>query len=178
MRCRSWRFRRWDGRLRGAFIAGLLFVSCGPGGRVDPDAASPRVPSPPPAPAALVPEATADWGGLTVRVVEAKRIAGVLSVQLLFANTSSQPFEFGDRFASDPADRDTLADTVLVEPSGLRKYFVLRDRASHVVGSGAVAPLRPGERRLIAVHFPAPGSGTRITIQIPHVPVFRDVPIS
>ncbi len=157
-----------------ALLVAVPLACCSPGARTDSGSAPPA-----PAPAPVLAEAKAEWPGLIVQVIEVKRNAGTVSVQLLFANTSQQPFEFGDRFASDPADRDTLADIVLVEPSGLRKYFVLRDRANRPAGSGVVSPLRPGERRPVFVRFPAPPAGTsRITIQIPHVPAIRDVPIS
>jgi hypothetical protein len=131
-----------------------------------------------PAAAPALAFARAEWPGLTIEVVEVKRIGGMLAVQLRFTNASPQPFEFGTRFAADPADRDTLADVALVEPMGLRKYFVLRDRENRPACSTAVPALQPGERRLLFARFPAPREGTsRITIQIPHVADMRDVPI-
>jgi len=179
MGSRSLRLCGSGGPFLAALLTAVLLACCSPNARTDPEAASARATPATPAPAPVLAEAKAEWPGLIVQVVEVKRNAGTVSVQLLFANTSQQPFEFGDRFASDPADRDTLADVVLVEPSGLRKYFVLRDRANRPAGSGAVSPLRPGERRPLVVRFPAPPAGTsRITIQIPHVPAIRDVPIS
>ena len=130
------------------------------------------------APLPALARARAEWPGLTIEVVQARRTGGVLLIQMRFANTSQQRFEFGNRFAADPADRDTLADATLLEPSGLRKYFILRDRDNRPACSADITPLQPGEQRLLDVRFPAPPEGTsRITIRLPHVPDIRDVPL-
>ncbi len=152
-------------------LAAISF-SCGrdPAARTDP----PR----PPAPQVLA-QARAEWAELTIQVVEVTRRDGSLVVRLRFANHGTQPFEFGDRFAADPADRDTIADVALLEPSGQRKYFVLRDRENRPQCSRDLTPLQPGEERLVFVRFPAPLAGTsRITIQVPHVPDLPQVPVT
>jgi hypothetical protein len=147
-----------------------------------------RDPAPDPG-AARVPAATtrrpalamakAEWPGLTIEVIEITRVGGTLLVRFRFENAAAQPFGFGDRFAADPADRDTLADVALLDPSGRRKYFVLRDRANRPECSTGLSPLEPGEKRELFARFPAPAPGTsRITIQIPHVPEMREVPVA
>ncbi len=127
---------------------------------------------------AVLAAADTEWRGVRVEVVEAQRTGALLEVRFRVVNLSPQPFEFGNRFASDPADRDTLADTTVAEPGGWRRYSVLRDRDGRPLCSTAVPPLEPGERRVLFARFPAPQEGTsRITIQIPHVAELREVPV-
>jgi len=174
-----WRSRRSSAPARpllAALVAATSFVCCGGDRTSDPQA----VPSAPPtARVRALAQARAEWPELTIEVIEVSQVDGALLVRFRFANESGKPFEFGDRFAAEPGDRDTIADVALVEPSGQRKYFVLRDRANRPECSTGLLPLAPGERRLLFARFPAPRAGTsRITIQIPHVPEIGDVPVA
>jgi hypothetical protein len=157
-------------------IVAAAFVSCGRDPAPRPEAAPAPVPV---SQAAVLAEAKAEWPELTIQVVDVSRVDGTLVVQFRFANAAARSFQFGDRFAADPADRETLADVALVDPSGRRKCFILRDRANRPECSRDLAPLEPGETRLLFARFPAPPAGTsRITIQIPHVPDLREVPVT
>ncbi len=136
--------------------------------------------APPPARPAVqrVAQAKAEWRPLVVEVIEATRSGASLTVRFRFTNSGPGPFEFGDRFAFEPPDRDSLADVAVLEPSGSRKYFVLRDRWERPDCSAGIEPLRPGETRELFVRFPAPPpETTSITILVPHVPEIRDVPV-
>ena len=124
-------------------------------------------------------QSKAEWPELTIQVVEVSRDQSGLTVRFRFVNASAQPFPLGDRVAADSADHDSLAGVALVDPSGRRKYFVLRDRDNRPVCSRDLPPLEPGERRLLFARFPAPLAGTsRITIQIPHAPDLPEVPVA
>ncbi len=153
----------------------LLASSCAqPQHREAKAPAAPAIPAPAP-----LAEARAEWAALTVQVLSATRTGGILDVQLALVNNSGEPLDVGNRFASDPADRGTLADAVVVEASGMRKYFVLRDRENRPAATVVESPIGPGARRGLLVRFPAPPRGiSRITIQIPHVPPLAGVAIS
>jgi hypothetical protein len=158
------------------FVAATSFVCCGGDPATDPQAVPAAAPT---VRVRALAQARAEWPELTIEVVEVSRVDGTLLVRFRFANESGQPFEFGDRFAAGPGDRDTIADVALAEPSGQRKYFVLRDRANRPDCSTGLLPLAPGERRLLFARFRAPRADTsRITIQIPHVPEIADVPVA
>ncbi len=163
-------------RLLAACLVAVLTLSCSrdaqtPAGR-PPAAAAPARPQ-------VIAEAKAEWPGLVVQVLDVSQTDGSLVVQFRFANSGTQPFPFGDRFAADAADRDTLADVTLTDVSGRRKYFILRDRANRPLCSANLTPLDPGESRVLFARFPAPLPGTsRITIQVPHVRDLGEVPIS
>ncbi len=165
---------RWIA-LAAPLLLAIVGMSCGGAPVPDPERAS----AAPTVKSEVLARAISEWPGVTIEVTEASRDSGTLLVRLRFANTSTQPFEFGDRFAADPADRDTLADVSAAEPGGRRKYFVLRDRANRPDCSRDLSPLQPGETRLLFARFPAPLAGTsRITIQVPHVPELPDLPLS
>lgn len=160
-------------RVLAVFVAGAAVVSCSR----QPEAAGKKLPNPPQAARALA-HVKAEWPQLAVDVVEASRSGASLTIRFRFTNAGPGAFDFGDRFASDPADRDSLADVALLDPSGLRKYFVLRDRSNRPACSTEPSPLRPGESRELFVRFPTPPPGvSRITILVPHAPEIRDVPI-
>lgn len=166
MRTRGW-------LLPAALIATTALLSCSRDPAADPPA------TPPAQHVRALAQAKAEWPELTIEVLEVRPVGGTLLVRFRFVNTSAQPFEFGDRFAAQPGDRDSLADVALLDPSGRRKSFVLRDRANQPQCSAGQSPLEPGEKRLLFARFPAPLAGTsRITIQVPHVPEMREVPVA
>ncbi len=157
-----------------ALAAAAGVVSCGPQQKTS-GASTPATTRT----ARALAQARTEWPQLTIEVLEASRTGSTLLVRFRVANQAPQSFEFGDRFAADPADRDTLADVALLDPSGQRKYFVLRDGVNRPACSTGLAPLKPGETRELFARFPAPAANaSRITIQIPHVPDIRDVPIT
>lgn len=157
-------------RLFAVVVVVAAFAGCGGQPEVDAQASG--------APAASHSLAQAKAGWLTIDVLGVTRAGGGLLVRFRFANGAAQPFDFADRFAADPAERNSVADIALLDPSGRRKYFVLRDRMNQPVCSTGLSPLRPGEARMLFARFPAPPAGTsRITIQIPHGPDIADVPI-
>jgi hypothetical protein len=172
MRCRlATSFALWA--VMTVLVAGAAVVSCSR----QPEPAGKKPPNPSQAAPSLA-HVKAEWPQLVVDVVEAARSGASLTIRFRFTNAGPGAFDFGDRFASEPADRDSLADVALLEPSGLRKYFVLRDRSNRPACSTGLSPLRPGETRELFVRFPAPPPGaSRITILVPHVPEIRDVPV-
>ena len=72
-----------------------------------------------------------------------------------------------------------MADLYLVETDAAKKYFVVRDVDHQPVSSRDLAPLAPGESRVLWARLaaPPPGTGT-IGVRIPHAPLFADVPIA
>jgi hypothetical protein len=156
-----------------AFAAGALTCSAAPDRREP----SPVVESP-----AVLAQARSEIGGLTVQILEAVRTSeAVLEVRFALVNlpSSQAPLAIESQFASEPADVGTVADMYLVDTSGARKYFVIRDAQQRPACSANIAPIRPGEtRRLWARFLAPPPEVARIGIRIPHVPDALEVPIT
>ncbi len=104
----------------------------------------------------------------------------MLTVSFTVANPDpAVPVTLGATFAALPADRGSLSDTYLFDGPHQKKYFVMRDNQGRAACGADVGTVPPGEERGTWCRFSGPPEGVdRISIGVPHLPVFRDVPIS
>jgi len=161
-------------------LALLVALACAACSRQGEPAAPVATPAPGP-PHALA-EAAADVPYLLVRVLEVRRTGpDVVTVAMELVNTGapSRTVALGSIFAADPRDAGSVADMFLLDESGQRRYYLLRDAADRPRCSILAAGLVPGEPRAVWASFPAPPPGvSRLTVCLPHVPPMRGVPIS
>ena len=144
-------------------------------------AAVPAAGTAPPAPPVLA-EATGNEGHLTIGVVSLDRVAqDTVELRLAVTNTSqpgSPALDVAQRFSADGPDRGTLAEVYLADLSHEHKFFVLRDSANAPIGSRDVAPLTPGERRVLWARYPAPGDqDVEVVVHVPHAEPLPNVPV-
>lgn len=159
-------------------ILPLLLLACS-GGR-DPRPVRPEARDSSPA-GPMLAEAAAEFPSLKVQVLELRQADGRLRVTLAFVHLGREagPFRFGSSFAAAAADAGTIADVSVIDPLARKKYFVLRAGDGRPICSAGLADLRPGERRVVWISFPAlPTETRRVTLVVPHVPPFSNLPIS
>lgn len=88
------------------------------------------------------------------------------------------PVTIGDAFA-DAADRGSLSAVFVVDASGQKKAFVLRDDQGEPQCSVGLGQLPPGGQADAWARYPLPAAAaTRLTVQVPGLPPFRDLPIT
>jgi hypothetical protein len=150
-----------------------------------------RAPEPPPAavsseaPAPIPPvlaETAGEEGHLSIGVVSLDRVAAdTLELRLAVTNTGavgSPALDIAQRFSADGPDRGTLAEVYLADLAHERKFFVLRDGSNEPLGSRDLAPLTPGERRVLWARYPAPGDGEQeVVVHVPHAEPMPNVPV-
>jgi len=146
-----------------------------------PAAAAPAAEEPAPIPPVLA-ETVGEEGHLTIAVVSLDRVAAdTLELRLAVTNTSSAgspALDIAQRFSADGPDRGTLAEVYLADLSHDRKFFVLRDGRNEPLGSRDVAPLAPGERRVLWARYPAPADGDQeVVVHVPHAEPMPNVPV-
>jgi hypothetical protein len=153
----------------------LLAACSAPGG----------VPSPPPAAVAQSAPAVLAEGEcanprLRVQVTEVAR-SGPESVivKFRFFNPDRQaPVAIGSAFADGP-DSGALTAVFVIDGSGQKKAFVLRDDGGKPQCSEGLEQLLPGGHAEAWARYPMPSAGaTRLTVQVPGLPPFRDLPIA
>jgi hypothetical protein len=146
-----------------------------------PPAASPETPQPLPAPAsapaaaaALASQAT-NWPGIVADVTEFRRKGSTLTAKVVLRNQGTAE-----------AEADVHYDEVYVmDAAAGKKYEILQDeKGSYIAAlrSGYsnrwYQKLAPGETYTLWMKFPAPPPETRtVTLQVPGVPPFEDLPI-
>lgn len=115
------------------------------------------------------------WSGVTAEVTEFRRKGNTLTAKVRFRNSGTE--------SREPDIR--LRDAYLMDASAGKKYEVLKDEKDTYI-----AALRPGyqdrwyttlktsEQATIWMKFPSPPAEVRaVTLQLPGVPPFEDVPI-
>ena len=140
-----------------------------------------RAADPPPAPAPLARAAT-DVPHVTVTLLDVTRVSeGTIDVRFSLANAADAPGPrpIAELVAGAADDLGSVADVYLVEAGAAKKYFVVRDADHKPVSSHDLSPLAPGESRVLWARLaaPPPGAGP-VGVQIPHAPLFADVPIA
>lgn len=132
--------------------------------------------SPAPAsPATVLSTQETNWAGVTAEVTEFKRKGNTLTAKVRFRNSGSERVE--------PEIR--LGDAYVMDAAAGKKYQVLKDEKGTYIA--ALYPgwsdrwwgkLAAGEQATIWMKFPAPPAEVRaVTLQLPGVPPFEDVPI-
>jgi len=144
------------------------------------------------APLPVLAEATTPDAAMTVQVLEAKRATpDTVRITLAFTGKAS-PSQPSSPSASAPAPPPqpppqqaepepqrqpqpllpagtTPADFCLITGDGSRRLFLLRDAQNQPVVDGSLQPLRPGERRVLQLMFPAPPASApaaRVTVTL------------
>lgn len=146
-----------------------------------PPAASPETSQPFPAPApasaptaALASQPT-NWPGIIADVTEFRRKGSTLTVKLVLRNQGTAE-----------AEPDVHYNEVYVmDAAAGKKYEILQDEKGHYIAALRSGwnnrwyeKLAPGATYTLWMKFPAPPPETRtVTLQIPGVPPFEDLPI-
>lgn len=172
--------RPWLSRTRCVRLAGSALVVALAG--CAPEAPAGPVPgNDPPGPAALA-EADSDVPHLSVALLDVVRVsAGIVEVRFAFSTAADAPgpTPIARYLSSAPADAGSIADVFLVDEVAQKKYFVVRDAARRPVSSRDLDPLPPGASRVLWARVAAPPPGIQaVGVQIPHVPLFGQVPIT
>lgn len=133
--------------------------------------------NPPTATASTAPLAsqTSNWPGIVADVTEFRRKGSTLTARVVFRNSGP-----------DRSEADVHYNEVYVmDTAAGKKYEVLRDeRGSYIAALRTgysdrwYQNLEPGQTYTVWMKFPAPPPETRtITLQVPGVPPFEDLPI-
>jgi hypothetical protein len=174
-------------RILAVLLAAVILASttgcageAGAGGAAPPNGAADGVveaKTPGSAPLPVLAEATTPDTAVTVQVLEAKRATpDTVRVTVAFTGkaapaqapapspSSSEPPPPPQ--ALFPADT-TPAEFCLITTDGSRRLFLLRDAQNQPVVDGSLQPLRPGERRVLQLMFPAPpAQAGRVTVTL------------
>lgn len=136
---------------------------------------TPAATSAPAAPAAALSSQETNWTGVTAEVTEFKRKGNTLTAKVRFRNSGTETMEPDIR----------LRDTYVMDSSAGKKYEVLKDEKGTYIA--ALHPgysdrwytnVKAGEQATIWMKFPAPPAEVKaVTLQLPGVPPFEDVPI-
>jgi hypothetical protein len=129
--------------------------------------------------------ATADGEkqGTRVEITELKRTSNntlTLKFQMVNDGPDKLPFsyDFGDE-ANHIKDFDSIGGVNLVDSTGKKKYFVVRDTENNCLCSRDLKDINPGSRVSLWAKFPAPPDDVeKISVVIPHFGPIDDVPIS
>ena len=140
--------------------------------------------SPAPAPAAQpanLAAANLESAPLRIEVLSLAREGdGLLGLELALVNTSTtETVRLDDTFAPAAEDRDSIAGVSLLDESGTKRCFILRDEAGLPRCTRDIAPITAGERRVVSARFPAPAEDVEhVTVEVPGLPPFRNLPIA
>jgi hypothetical protein len=89
------------------------------------------------------------------------------------------PVAPGDAFAQSPDEGSSLSGVYLIDETGRKKLFVLRDDQDHPLCSVGLGAIAPGGRIDAWARYPAPGPGAlRVTVQVPKLAPFRGLPVT
>ncbi len=131
------------------------------------------------APAVLA-EAECSNPKVRVQVTEVAR-SGPESVTVKFRLLNpdrTAPVALGSAFA-DGADTGSLSGVFVLDASGQKKVFVLRNDRGEPQCSTDLAQLAPGAHADAWARYPMPVPGAaRLTVQVPGLPPFRDLPVA
>ncbi|BAG19349.1 MULTISPECIES: hypothetical protein [Streptomyces] len=103
--------------------------------------------------------------GLTLVVTQVKRDAGgFVTVQASIKNdgdgTRNSASWGGQEQSIVQKNPNSVAGATLVDKTGKKRYYVLRDTDARCLCTTAIAPLAPGETASVFMQFPAPPQGT------------------
>jgi hypothetical protein len=119
--------------------------------------------------------------GVRVEVTELKRVSGgTVNLKFVLINDGEKSMDFGYAFgdAGSP-DYNTIGGVHLIDATGKKKYFVIRDSEKKCVCSRDLKGVTPKSRMNLWAKFPAPPENVeKITVVIPHFMPMDDVPIS
>lgn len=178
----------------------VTFLGCGkqdenkPASKKEPAAAvesTPKTTSGPNAPggapsapsAAAIATAEGEKSGARVEITELKRSSdNTVTLKFALVNDSDKAVGFGYDFA-DPAndikDHGSIGGVTLVDGTGKKKYFVVRDAENNCLCSRGIKDIAPASRANLWAKFPAPPDDVqKISVVIPHFGPLDDVPIS
>ncbi|WP_419997458.1 hypothetical protein [Streptomyces boninensis] len=120
-------------------------------------------------------------GGVELRVFELKRDSGgFVTVNGQMKNTSSKPFTDTANWGGieEGMGGNSLAGASLVDKSGKKRYYVLRDTEKRCLCTSGIVTLDAGEELDVYIQFPAPPTKTKeIEFQLPTFPPTA-IPIS
>jgi hypothetical protein len=140
-----------------------------------PPAAQPAAPAATPAPAAAIATQTTNWPGVVAEVTEFRRKGSTLTARVLLRNQGSTQAE------PDFVYREVY----LMDLAGGKKYEVLKDEKGSYIAALRQGwsdrwsqRLEPGATYTVWIKFPAPPPEVKsVTLQVPGIPPFEDVPI-
>ncbi len=118
---------------------------------------------------------------MRVQVTEIVRAgAEAVSVKFRLLNPDkTSPVSIGDAFADVPGEAGSLSGIYLVDEGGSKKLFVLRDGQERPQCSTGLGDIAPGGELEAWGRYPVAAAGAaRISVQVPRLPAFRDLPIS
>ncbi|HVT16886.1 MAG TPA: hypothetical protein VHQ90_12010 [Thermoanaerobaculia bacterium] len=135
----------------------------------------PPAPAAAPAAAAAVATQTTNWKGVVADVTEFRRKGPTLTARLTLRNQGSTTAE-ADFF---------LTEVYVMDAGGGKKYEVLKDEKGTYIASlhqgysnRWFERIPPGETITVWMKFPAPPPEVKsVTLQVPGIPPFEDVPI-
>jgi hypothetical protein len=177
---RMWRSQQWRWAAAGLAVAVTACSTASSG--VQPGERSTTAPaSPPPARPAPLAEGRLAGPKLIVRLTKVTRSAPDV-LTLSFAVSNADPavtVSLGAIFAAAETDIDSMAGAYLLDEAHQKKYFVLRGDHGRPACREGVGPIPAGQERVVWCRFPGPSRGvSRITVSVPHLPMFRNMPIS
>lgn len=191
---------------RALLIAGVLLMAAGCGMMGDsskttsPQKASPSpaasatstpVPTtqaPPPVTSAVAPAPTGlgtqdhEVSGVEVVLVEVKRTSGdSVTIKWLYRNKTQQDKTLSTATSSWVDPYRLSYEAYLIDPVNKKKYLVLKDAEGKPIAARHASNISVPAGQLLNTwaKFPAPPADvTKISIYIPHVAPFEDIPIS
>jgi hypothetical protein len=128
-----------------------------------------------PAPAAAIASQASNWPGIMVAVTEFRRKGSTLTARVVLRNQGSAAVEPDIHYA----------EVYLMDLGAGKKYEVLKDEKGAYIAALRTGydnrwyqKLAPGETYTLWMKFPAPPAEVKsVTLQIPSVPPFEDLPI-
>jgi len=122
------------------------------------------------APSEVIESQEMNHPGIVAELIECRRKKGVLTVKVRVKNTSSK--------AMRVTWGDVKKDVYLMDEENQKKYFLLKDAEGEFIYSGAPWDVSANTSKLSWFKFPAPPAEiTEITVILPEVAPFEDVPI-
>jgi len=119
--------------------------------------------------------------GVRVEVVELKRVSGgTVNLKFVLINDGEKNMDFGYAFGEGSTiDFGSIAGVHLIDSTGKKKYFVIRDSEKKCLCSQGLKSVASKSRMNLWAKFPAPPDNVeKITVVIPHFMPMDDVPIS
>lgn len=156
-------------------------TACRPAPADGPAGSGTRTAPPGPVKPAALGEARIDNPAVVVRLTRVERFsAEAVAVSFTIANPNpASAVSPGAVFATSGEDEGSMADTFLIDEANQRKYFVLRDDTGRAVCGEPIGSIPPNGERTAWCRFPGPPAGVgRISVAVPRLPIFRDVPIA
>jgi len=118
---------------------------------------------------------------LRVQVTEVLRTgAEAVTVKLRLLNPdAAAAVPIGEAFGDGAGDAGSVSGVHLLDAAGKKKLFVLRDEQGRPQCSAGLGPVPPGGQVEAWGRYPSPApDATRVTVQVPGLAAFRDLPIA